>query len=187
MKRSSKPMFNSRLPSLDGWRAISIILVLGAHSSVAFGFPKSLDSLFNWSFDGRLGVRFFFVISGFLITWLMLVEKAKTGRVNLRHFYVRRALRILPVYAAFLATLGLIQINSSYHQNAVQWIGNLTFITDFAVAQWTNGHLWSLAVEEQFYVLWPCLFTLWLMHHNTRVSLIALLVPISAAPVFRVC
>ena len=72
----------SRLPSLDGWRALSILLVLGAHSKFTAGFPPHLESLFNLIFDGDLGVRFFFVISGFLITWLMLLEEKHSGRVN---------------------------------------------------------------------------------------------------------
>src|SRR6266853_579283 len=100
----------SRLPSLDGWRALSILLVLGAHSEHTAGFPPQLDSLFKWIFDGDVGVRFFFIISGFLITWLMLHEEKHSGRVNLWHFYARRALRIIPVYCAFLCALAGLQL-----------------------------------------------------------------------------
>jgi len=91
-----------RLPSLDGWRAVSILIVLGFHCTFASGFPSALRPVFHWLFDGSLGVRFFFVISGFLITWLLLCEHEQRGAINLRSFYIRRALRILPVYLVFL-------------------------------------------------------------------------------------
>ena len=77
-------------------------MVLGSHCKVVAGFPKSLDRIFYWLFDGDLGVRCFFVISGFLITYLLLQENKQTGSVSLRKFYIRRVLRILPVYFAFL-------------------------------------------------------------------------------------
>jgi peptidoglycan/LPS O-acetylase OafA/YrhL len=83
----------ARFPSLDGWRVLSIILMLGAHSKVVVGFHKKLDPVFNWLFDGDLGVRFFFVISGFLITHLLFQEHIQTGNISLRRFYIRRALR----------------------------------------------------------------------------------------------
>ncbi len=86
----------SRIPSLDGWRAISIIMVLGGCKVVA-GFPEQLKHGFLWPFAGDLGVRFFFTISGLLITWLLLQEERKTGGINLKHFYIRRAPRIRPV------------------------------------------------------------------------------------------
>ena len=76
--------------------------MLGAHTVLANGFPQHLSSLVSKLFDGHLGVRFFFVILGLLITWLMFAEERKTQKVNLRNFYARRALRILPLYAAFL-------------------------------------------------------------------------------------
>jgi peptidoglycan/LPS O-acetylase OafA/YrhL len=98
-------MTSPRLLSLDGWRAVAIFIVLGNHSTFAAGFPNGLKPFFYWFFDGGLGVRFFFVISGFLITWLMILEKDKNGSVDLRKFYIRRGFRILPVYFAFLGIL----------------------------------------------------------------------------------
>src|SRR5207253_8276854 len=98
-----------RFPSLDGWRAISILLVLGTHSTHTAGFPPAAVSYFL-IFDGDFGVRCFFVISGFLITWLMIKEHDETGRVSLKHFYIRRALRILPVYFAFMSVLWLLHL-----------------------------------------------------------------------------
>jgi hypothetical protein len=88
-----------RLPSLDGWRAASILMVLASHGHFIANNPRILESFFLRADSlGDLGVRFFFIISGFLISWLMLVESEANGSVNLRHFYIRRALRILPVY-----------------------------------------------------------------------------------------
>jgi len=171
---------------LDGWRAISIILVLGAHSNHTAGFPSKWHSVFKWLFDGRLGVRFFFIISGFIITWLMLVEHARNGRVNLHHFYARRALRILPVYGAFLGVLFGLQLFPGYRQSAAAWIGNLTFTTNFVSDNWISGHLWSLAVEEQFYLLWPGLFLLCGAATRWRWTALVLGIPILVAPLFRV-
>jgi peptidoglycan/LPS O-acetylase OafA/YrhL len=175
------------LPSLDGWRAISIALVLGIHCQRTAGFPPSLSPLFTRLFDGDLGVRFFFIISGFLITWLMISESDKTGRVSLRHFYARRALRILPIYLAFLCTVIILQLFTPYTQSIAAWIGNFTFTTNFIGSPWPTGHLWSLSVEEQFYFLWPGVF---LLCHGPskgiRPILKVLIFPLVFAPICRI-
>jgi len=148
----------SRLPSLDGWRALSILIVLGEHNIHTKAFPQEHHHLFTQLFDGQLGVRFFFVISGFLITWLMLGEEYRSGTVNLKNFYARRALRILPVYLVFLGVLAALQAFTPFHQSASTWLGNLTFTRNFFYDHFTSNHLWSLSVEEQFYIVWPALF-----------------------------
>lgn len=151
-----------RLPSLDGWRAVSILLVLVSHNHFAAGFPEHLEKPLHYLFDGHLGVRFFFVISGLLITWLMIGEEKKSGEVNLRHFYARRALRILPVYGAFLIVMALIQYFTPCDHSVGNWIANLTFTRNFYLdGNKISGPLWSLAVEEQFYLIWPFVFV-WL-------------------------
>lgn len=177
---------SGRLPSLDGWRAISIVLVLGAHSPEAVGFPDGLREAFRWIFDGALGVRFFFCISGFLITYLMLREAERSGTVSLRDFYLRRALRILPVYLLYLGVLAGLQQTTPFALTPGQWASSLTFTVNFGGGQWLNGHLWSLAVEEQFYLLWPVLFVAGGLAARGRRALLLLLVPIVAAPVLRV-
>jgi peptidoglycan/LPS O-acetylase OafA/YrhL len=105
---------------------------------------------------GDLGVRTFFVISGFLITTLLLGEYGKRGRISLREFYIRRVYRIFPAFYVYLAVLLVIM--------AVGWIElpgrdvafAATYTMNFhAERTWWLGHLWSLAVEEQFYLLWP--------------------------------
>lgn len=148
----------SRLPSLDGWRSVSILLVLGAHTMHTKGFPQAHEAVFKHAFDGHLGVRFFFVLSGFLITWLMLKEEQQKGAVNLRHFYLRRAFRILPVYAAFILVLAALQWWTPFQQSTLAWVGNLTFTSNYFHGSQSSNHLWSLAVEEQFYLLWPAVF-----------------------------
>jgi peptidoglycan/LPS O-acetylase OafA/YrhL len=179
---------NRRFPSLDGWRAVSIVLVLGDHSIQSNGYPKRFTDLGHLVFEGNLGVRFFFVISGFLITYLLYDEYRQTGNISLRNFYLRRAIRILPVYTVYLLVLFLLQVFTSWRQPLVFWIGNLTFTTNFIpwhLARWPTEHFWSLAVEEQFYVLWPLLFVSALLKRNERAVYCILGIPLIAAPICR--
>ena len=181
-----KPASSLRFASLDGWRAVSIFLVLGAHCRGAAGFPPSLNRVFRY-FDGDLGVRCFFVISGFLITWLLIAERDSAGRVSLRRFYIRRALRILPVYFGFMGVLWVLHLLTPFNESPRAWIANLTFTTNFANAPSPcSGHLWSLSVEEQFYLLWPAFFAAFASVKNPRMALGALMVPLVIAPVCRV-
>ena len=178
---------SSKLPSLDGWRAISIALVLGSHSARVPGFPPALEPAIRWLFDGELGVRFFFIISGFLITWLLVLENERRGRVRLKQFYIRRALRILPVCFAFMFVLACLQVVTPFGQGWAAWVGNLTFTTNFVGCTWPSAHLWTIAVEEQFYLLWPCLFVFCcLAAGGYRRAMHVLSIPILLAPVFRV-
>ena len=140
------------IPSLNGWRAVSVLMVLIAHSDSVMD-PASLRY-----YLGELGVRFFFVISGFLITWLLLREHAESGGVNLKAFYVRRVFRILPVYYAFLVVCYLLRGSYPGGLSTGEWTANLLFLTNYTDAGWVTGHLWTLAVEEQFYILWPMVF-----------------------------
>jgi peptidoglycan/LPS O-acetylase OafA/YrhL len=175
-----------KLPSLDGWRTISIALVLLAHSTFTAGFPTALNPLILKYFAaGTMGVHFFFVISGFLITWLLLQEQAKHGAISLKHFYVRRALRILPVYLLYLFVLGFL---TRYAQTPADWLANLTFTTNFFWVPEGTAHFWSLGVEEQFYLLWPGLLVL-LLHcqkNSGGTNLLKFLaVPLVVAPIVR--
>src|SRR5690242_8359691 len=99
---------HARIPSLDGLRAIAILLVIAWHaSSASSGFV--LGQL--WRIDaGNLGVRVFFVLSGFLITTLILVEQERTGSIALGRFYFRRTLRIMPAFFVFLGAMGLMRV-----------------------------------------------------------------------------
>lgn len=149
----------ARLPSLDGLRAVSIILVLGGHlqyslPSAVYGFP-----LFQ-VFDAALGVRIFFVISGFIITYLFLREKDATGTISISRFYLRRLIRLYPVNVAFVAFLFVLTELTDVAISNCQYLTALTYTKNFGCGGWMDGHLWSLAVEEQFYLCWPLAFFL---------------------------
>ena len=142
-------------PSLNGLRGISIIMVLFDHI-----FLKNRNILIN-TLSGALGVNIFFVISGFLITTLLLKEYHKTGSISIKNFFIRRALRILPV--AYLYCLVLAFLNFIFHLNigyksflgALLYFRNLTFSS---FNDWQTAHFWSLSVEEQFYLIFPLIF-----------------------------
>lgn len=147
-----------RIPSLDGLRAVSIALVLWSHFSIQWPWGTRLAH--QWTGDlGPLGVRIFFVISGFLITSLLLAEQRRTGRISLQMFYFRRTMRIFPAFYAYLAAMAaatalkLVDIPLPDFGYALAYVMNFV-----AEPNWNLGHLWSLAVEEQFYLLWPATF-----------------------------
>jgi peptidoglycan/LPS O-acetylase OafA/YrhL len=103
----------------------------------------------------------FFVISGFLITRLMLSERAKSGYVSLRLFYARRALRLFPAAYTFIACVSLLWAAGILHLHSGDIWHAVTYTVNFAPERsWQIGHLWSLSVEEQFYLIWPCTFVL---------------------------
>lgn len=147
-----------RLPSLDGLRAVSILMVLGGHVT-AFG-PAPLFDPVAPLFRADLGVRIFFVISGFLISFLLLNEWASSASgVSLRNFYIRRCLRLVPVQLAFILALFLLTMTTGLRLDACHFITALTYTKNYACGAWVDGHLWSLSVEEQFYLLWPVVLT----------------------------
>jgi peptidoglycan/LPS O-acetylase OafA/YrhL len=166
-----------RIPSLDGLRAISITLVIVGHWAELRYRPSTAADVAG-AF-ANLGVRIFFIISGYLITTLLLKERQKTRTIGLREFYVRRAYRILPAAAAFMLPVFVIfrhQLRWYHAAAAVLYVANF----DFA-HPWFLGHLWSLSVEEQFYLLWPGLLKKWWRH---RLAILAAV--IAFAPLYRV-
>ncbi len=176
----------NHLPSLDGWRAISIFLVLLSHCKSSVGFPKNIEPILRWIPDGGFGVRSFFVISGFLITWLLIKEHEKTGRISLTEFYWRRSVRILPAYIVFLAALVALSRFTAFTLPTMSWLALCTYTVNYVHTPWTGAHVWSLSIEEQFYIIWPFIFIL-LIHRTTRVRWLlgALAVPILLFPVCR--
>jgi peptidoglycan/LPS O-acetylase OafA/YrhL len=138
-----------RLPAFDGIRALAISLVL-------------LQHLFLHSFEyvGPLGVSIFLVLSGFLITRVMLIDEQRAGSLRLRRFYYRRAWRILPVLYVFLLTVALLSLCRVIEgPSRKEWLACLFFFRDVvSLGNWQTGHLWSLSLEEQFYFCWPVLF-----------------------------
>lgn len=151
---------NGRIPSLDGFRAISIFLVIFCHVILLGPIYIKPSTFFLPSQVGILGVRIFFVISGFLITYLLLKERERTGKTNLKSFYIRRALRILPVFYVYLGVLAilnlLLHLNIGLHDFLIAGFFVQNFWLD--TSNWFTGHSWSLGVEEQFYILWPLIF-----------------------------
>ena len=158
------------LPGLDGMRALAVVAVMIYHA----------DS--SWLPGGFLGVEMFFVISGYLITLLIIAERERTYRVSLVDFWKRRARRLLPalfvllllvtVYTALFESAALGQLRGDvvagtlYGSNWYQlWVGlGYTSAFDFAPLR----HLWSLAVEEQFYLVWPLVMVALLGRRSTR-------------------
>ena len=136
-----------RFGSLDGLRCIGILAVIWGHTTGKL-----------WI--GAVGVDLFFVISGFLITTLLLREGRSAGGVSLRKFYVRRALRIFPVYYGVLAIYVLGALVAPDRHQAASLSRNLPYFLSytsnwFVPSRATFGFAWSLATEEQFYCTWP--------------------------------
>jgi peptidoglycan/LPS O-acetylase OafA/YrhL len=162
-----------RIPSLDGLRAISIAMVVMGHWT---------SLRYQWEVGGafaNLGVRIFFIISGYLITSLLLQERARSSTIRLREFYVRRAYRILPAAIAFMLPVFIIYWGQLrwYHMAAAA-----LYVTNFDPWHpWFLGHLWSLSVEEQFYFLWPGALKKWHQHRTAILVSVILF-----APVYRV-
>jgi len=172
---------HGRIPSLDGLRGISILMVLLGHLAGTRGFPLSAAAG-NRTAVAEIGVHVFFVISGFLITGLLLAELATTDRIRLGRFYFRRTLRIFPPYYALLAALlaaqtaGVLLLAPGDMAHAVTYTSNYD-----AARSWPIGHTWSLGVEEQFYLLWPaCLVLL-----GARRGLAAAVLVVLATPLVR--
>ena len=158
------------LPALDGIRALAVFVVILYHSGVVTGIP------------GDLGVSAFFVLSGFLITWLLIKELEKTGAISLRDFYKRRTLRIFPAYYAFviLSLVGdaLLHHYWSWGIITAAFTYTVNYYNAFQGHPTTSvAHAWSLAVEEQFYLLWPILLmTLWKKGRAHTRNVLALIV-----------
>src|SRR6185503_16967490 len=162
---STSAVLPSQIPTLDGWRAIAILLVLFCHSGDSlFGdgglLPNAL--LARAAPKGGFGVSIFFAISGFLITARLLDEHRSTGRISLSKFYTCRAFRILP---AAMTYLGIVSLLGAVGVIVVGWrevAGAALFFRNYMPTQPSiyTEHYWSLSVEEHFYILWPALLVL---------------------------
>jgi peptidoglycan/LPS O-acetylase OafA/YrhL len=150
---------NTRIPSLNGLRALSILMVIASHLNQNKYFPHSFNKFASVFFNGSFAVDIFFIISGFLITSLLINEKRENGHISLKNFYIRRVLRIFPAYYFFLLILFVFQMFGYGHSSFGIWLGNITFTRQFfPEGNPELGHLWSLSVEECFYLIWPVLF-----------------------------
>lgn len=146
------------IPTLDGWRALAILLVLAHHAGTAFYAEKEYYAISptRW---GVWGVPVFFGLSGLLITKLLLEEFDRTGNISLKSFYIRRAFRILPPATIFILSLAAMGLLVSKMELA----GSLLFFRNYvpeSLGGLYSNHFWSLAVEEHFYLIWPGLLVL---------------------------
>ncbi len=153
------------LPTLDGWRAISILAVIFHHSFILSVGPLNTRWLHDY---GYLGVDVFFAISGILICQRLLVEEKKFGSISLKNFYIRRAFRILPPAMAYLITLLILGAKSLVVVYPRPWVAALFFFRNYpslsghlaSTADWYTAHFWSLSIEEHFYLLLPAILVL---------------------------
>lgn len=160
---------------LDGVRGVAVLLVFISHFHWILSPDPFLTKVTPWHFINRtfeagfMGVDIFFVLSGFLITSLLLKDRSTNQTDLFKRFYRRRALRLLPaLYALLIADFfvsrwenfpGDIQWRTTWH--AILFLNNWNIVNNFGEAQNDLGHLWSLGIEEQFYLIWP--LTIWLL------------------------
>ena len=165
-------------PALDGLRALAVMAVLLYHANLA------------WIPGGFLGVEMFFVISGYLITSLLLAEWEEAGRIDFKSFWVRRARRLFPALFLLLAGVSACAIiflpsevaalrgdvlsTAGYVNNWYQVFSHKSYFESVGRPSLLR-HMWSLAVEEQFYLVWPVLFSLLLARLRPRFVLMAVL------------
>lgn len=144
----------------DGLRAFSIILVVLTHLGMVNIMPQN-DYALNrvWVLiSGLTGVQVFFSLSGFLITGILLKEQTTTNTINLKNFYIRRFLRLLPPLIIFYVAVGILMYFHKIVTTSVGFTMAVTYTYNFIPARLYSGelgHMWSLAVEEQFYIVWP--------------------------------
>jgi peptidoglycan/LPS O-acetylase OafA/YrhL len=182
MKLNNLALDIHRIPALDGIRAIAFLLVFFCHTTPA---------IFH---GGNFGVDLFFVLSGFLITSILLQEHRNNGSINLAKFYLRRALRLLPalfllvfsvlIYTIIMQPSAKVLMALSDIWRIVLYVFNWQLAIDWNHIverhQEMFTHLWSLSVEEQFYLLWPCILIVLLRssrHFVFFVLLTALIIP----------
>jgi len=182
---SAQPGHAHDIPSLDGLRAISISIVILSHTKSLLPTPIANSGLFRYFIGGGLhGVQIFFVISGYLITTLLLREYDRTGTVSLKRFYARRALRIFPPFYTYFAVLAILWVTGVIPEHWPTYLASATYTFIYLPNPhgWYVEHAWSLSIEEQFYLLWPAL----LVYAHRRAKSISLAVAIIALmPIVR--
>lgn len=168
---------SQHLPALDGLRAVAVFIVIAYHAGITPGIP------------GGLGVTLFFVLSGFLITWLLLREYDKSSTISIRTFYVRRTLRIFPAYYVFVVFSLAVDFARGHKWTAGLIAAAFTYLVNYYNAfqghpDTSVAHAWSLGVEEQFYLLWPVIFLL-LINHSRKVAMWTVALVILAVTAWR--
>lgn len=158
-------------PFMDGLRGFAILWVILAHIV--------RDQTWFAYVDGSIGVHLFFVLSGFLITTLLLKEKIKHGNISLKNFFARRALRIFPV--AYMYILVLVALNFIFKLQIVplSFLGTVFYLKNFPIpGDWYTGHFWTLSIEEQFYLFAPVILVSGLNRYIRIILLMFIVVPL---------
>jgi peptidoglycan/LPS O-acetylase OafA/YrhL len=144
----------NRIPTLDGWRGVAILLVLAAH--LQMGLLHHYYGNYPWADVGQHGVTIFFVLSGYLITSRLLEEE----KIDLKSFYLRRFFRLMPCAWSFMLALALASVLFGIPLIGHDALACIFFFRNYFPTTETpfnmrTGHFWSLSLEEQFYLLWP--------------------------------
>jgi peptidoglycan/LPS O-acetylase OafA/YrhL len=171
-------------PNLDGLRFYAAISVVVVHVAASFAELRTIETriplLDMFLLDSQTAVTLFFVLSGFLITYLLLQERASLGTISIRRFYMRRILRIWPLYY-LIVIVGLIIFPlllgpdyELYNAPPNIFIFNFLFLANVVSATGPLFHLWSISLEEQFYLIWPWLARL--EKHLLKIIIIILIV-----------
>jgi peptidoglycan/LPS O-acetylase OafA/YrhL len=177
------PPVARNIPSLDGLRALSVLMVVAAHMNGTLARLIPFIPFWLYLVWGALGVQTFFVISGFLITHLLLKESHSTGSISLKRFYFRRALRIFPAFYVYLAAALAVTLAGWYPGDLRAFLIAGTYTWNYlGSGSDLLVHTWSLSLEEQFYLLWPAA----LVFLGTRKSIKLAVLLILLSPVSRV-
>ncbi len=164
---ATKPGFHlGYQPAIDGLRGFAVLAV----------FAKHLKLPFAW--QGELGVDIFFTLSGFLITVLLVQEWKKTNSIHLGHFYMRRVIRLYPALLLMLLAVGFFTTAPEYILSSLTYSTNWLIALKIRPLNLELGHTWTLAIEEQYYLLWPLALRFMLKRLTPRK---ALLVPLGLA------
>ena len=181
-------------PNLEGLRFFAFFVVFVNHATGSLGFyintPGYLYLKTHIFKSGDLGVSFFFVLSGFLITYLLLKEKDINGKINIKNFYLRRVLRIWPLY--FLVVFLCLIVFPHFNNMIPEWFpievdtsksnpwyyitftGNFDYLAN-GIPRGMIGVLWSVSVEEQFYLFWPLIIALVPRKHLLKTFILIIL------------
>jgi len=198
MKNTQSPSKRQTyFPGLNALRLYAAFAVIFAHLDENIKIPPFFTKTIKpFLIDSASAVSLFFVLSGFLITYLLLHEATLTGKVSIRKFYIRRVLRIWPLYY-FIVTIGLLifplifgseYISSVFHPEYPSTTSITTrialtfsFLPNFATISAPMAHIWSIGVEEQFYIIWP-----WAIYKKlsiVRICLGVLIIKFVLAPI----
>lgn len=162
------------IATLDGWRAIAVLLVIGAHAAHLMRETGTWIGAHAAAFfeHAGFGVDIFFALSGFLICSLLLREK-EAGSIDLWAFYRRRFFRIVPPLAAYLAAVVALGLLGYVKISEAEVVAALLFCRNYVAGAWYTGHFWSLAVEEHFYIVVPLALAFCTKQRALRIALVA--------------